>query len=63
MNSSKKIYAVNGSPRRCGNTAELLNSALAGAADGGADKKRSRAEEFPVYRQQAYQIGRDFAGM
>ena len=59
MSSSKKIYAVNGSPRRCGNTAELLNSALAGAAD----KKRSRAEEFPVYRQQAYQIGRDFAGM
>jgi len=43
MSSSKKIDAVNGSPRRCGNTAELLNSALAGAADGGADKKRSRA--------------------
>ena len=36
MADSKKIYAVNGSPRRNGNTAELLRSALAGAADGGA---------------------------
>ena len=33
----KKIIAVNGSPRRKGNTAELLESALKGAADAGAE--------------------------
>ncbi len=33
----KKIIAVNGSPRQKGNTAELLESALKGAADAGAE--------------------------
>ena len=33
----KKIIAVNGSPRRNGNTAELLQHALRGAADAGAE--------------------------
>ncbi|MBQ9803282.1 MAG: flavodoxin family protein [Lentisphaeria bacterium] len=46
MGSSKKIYAVNGSPRRCGNTAELLNSALAGAADGGAETEFIQLSEL-----------------
>lgn len=35
-----KIIAVNGSPRKNGNTAELIESALAGACDGGAETKR-----------------------
>lgn len=34
--SSKTVLAINGSPRRKGNTAELLNHALRGAADAGA---------------------------
>ena len=33
----KKIIAINGSPRRNGNTAELLQHALRGAADAGAE--------------------------
>lgn len=33
----KKIYAVNGSPRKDGNTAQILQSALQGAASGGAE--------------------------
>ncbi|MBE6359175.1 MAG: flavodoxin family protein [Lentisphaerae bacterium] len=33
----KKIYAVNGSPRSNGNTAKILQKALAGAAGTGAD--------------------------
>ncbi len=33
----KKIYAVNGSPRRNGNTAEVLRHALRGAGDAGAE--------------------------
>ncbi len=33
----KKIIAINGSPRRNGNTAELLQNALRGAADAGAE--------------------------
>ena len=35
----KKIYAVNGSPRKNGNTAQLLQKALDGAADAGAEVK------------------------
>ena len=33
----KKIIAINGSPRRNGNTAELLQHALRGASDAGAE--------------------------
>ena len=33
----KKIIAINGSPRRNGNTAELLQHALRGALDAGAE--------------------------
>ena len=35
----KKIYAVNGSPRKNGNTAQLLQKALEGAASAGAEVK------------------------
>ena len=35
----KKIYAVNGSPRKNGNTAQLLQKALEGAASAGAEIK------------------------
>jgi len=35
----KKIYAVNGSPRKNGNTAQLLQKALEGAASVGAEVK------------------------
>ena len=35
----KKIYAVNGSPRKSGNTAQLLQKALEGAASVGAEVK------------------------
>ena len=35
----KKIYAVNGSPRKNGNTAQLLQKALKGAASVGAEVK------------------------
>ena len=35
----KKIYAVNGSPRKNGNTAQLLQKALDGAASAGAEVK------------------------
>ena len=35
----KKIYAVNGSPRKNGNTAQLLKKALEGAASVGAEVK------------------------
>ena len=35
-----KIIAVNGSPRRNGNTAELIENALAGARNNGAETKR-----------------------
>ena len=35
--SSRTVLAINGSPRRKGNTAELLGHALRGAADAGAD--------------------------
>ena len=35
----KKIYAVNGSPRKNGNTAQLLQKALEGAAGAGAEVK------------------------
>ena len=35
-----KIIAVNGSPRRNGNTAELIEQALAGARDNGAETTR-----------------------
>ena len=35
----KKIYAVNGSPRKSGNTAQLLQKALEGAASAGAEVK------------------------
>ncbi len=33
----KKFFAINGSPRRNGNTAQLLNEAVRGAADAGAE--------------------------
>lgn len=33
----KKFIAINGSPRRNGNTAQLLNEAIRGAADAGAE--------------------------
>lgn len=33
----KKIYAINGSPRKNGNTAQLLQKALEGAASIGAE--------------------------
>ena len=33
----KKIYAINGSPRQNGNTAQLLKNALAGAESAGAE--------------------------
>ena len=35
----KKIYAINGSPRKNGNTAQLLQKALEGAASAGAEVK------------------------
>ena len=35
--ATKTVLAINGSPRRKGNTAELLGHALRGAADAGAD--------------------------
>ncbi len=35
----KKFIAINGSPRRNGNTAQLLNEAIRGAADAGAETK------------------------
>ena len=35
----KKIYAVNGSPRKNGNTAQLLQKALEGAKAAGAEVK------------------------
>ena len=35
----KKIYAINGSPRKNGNTAQLLQKALEGAASAGAEIK------------------------
>ena len=35
----KKIYAINGSPRKNGNTAQLLQKALDGAASAGAEVK------------------------
>ena len=35
----KKVIAINGSPRRNGNTAELLQQALQGAQEAGAETK------------------------
>lgn len=39
MSEKKKIYAVNGSPRKSGNTAVLLQKALDGAAAQGAETR------------------------
>ena len=42
----KKIYAVNGSPRKNGNTAQLLQKALEGAASAGAEVKLIRLADL-----------------
>ena len=51
----KKIIAINGSPRRNGNTAELLQHALRGAADAGADEKKTIAITYKgLFGKDAY---------
>lgn len=42
-----KILAFNGSPRRKGNTATMLESAIAGASEKGAD-----VEYFDLYKME-----------
>ncbi len=51
----KKVIAINGSPRRNGNTAELLQQALKGAQEA---KAAYRQEMFPKQCAAAYELGR-----
>ena len=54
----KKIYAVNGSPRKNGNTAQLLQKALDGAASAGAE---IRETQFPADLARAFEMGKTIA--
>ena len=54
----KKIYAINGSPRKNGNTAQLLQKALDGAASAGAEIRKT---QFPADLAKAFEIGKTIA--
>ena len=51
----KKIYALNGSPRKNGNTAQLLQKALDGAASAGAEIRKT---QFHAELAQAFEMGK-----
>ena len=50
----KKVIAINGSPRRNGNTAELLQQALKGAQEAGAEteSRQRKAERGQTLRKE-----------
>ena len=51
----KKIYAVNGSPRKNGNTAQLLQKALDGGVSG------LNPSQFPADLAKTFEMGRKLA--
>ena len=55
----KKIYAINGSPRKNGNTAQLLQKALDGAASAGAEMRKT---QFHADLARAFEMGKTIAG-
>ena len=54
----KKIDAINGSPRKNGNTAQLLQKALDGAASAGAEIRKT---QFPADLAKAFETGKTIA--
>ena len=51
----KKIYAINDSTRKNGNTAQLLQKALDGATSAGAEIRKN---QFPVDLAKAFEMGK-----
>ena len=51
-----KALFINGSPRKNGNTAQLLKRAMEGASE--AHKAEVRDTQFPVDLEKAYELGR-----
>ena len=59
----KRIYAINGSPRKNWNTAELLDQALEGAKAVYPDREAATEQEFLRDRYEEYlQLWEGFAG-
>ena len=51
-----KVLLLNGSPRKNGNTAQLLKRAMDGASE--AHKAEVRETQFPIDLEKAYELGK-----
>lgn len=51
-----KVLLLNGSPRKNGNTAQLLKRAMDGASE--AHKAEVRETQFPFDLEKAYELGK-----